>query len=324
MCSVSRIVFSRLTLAALCAPLAASFVLAQTSVRSVKVLGSKDTVEVEVQASDRIVPQTQVLTGPDRLVIDFANAVPSSQLRSQSVNRGEVKDLRIGLFQAKPPVTRVVLDLKTAQSYQVFPNGRTVIIRVMGGSANLSAAGDNLPAEPAKRPSLVAANYTARSQPVSMGSAAEPVLDVTYRDGLLGIRSNKATLSEVLLAVQQRTGAQVSVAPGAEQEKVVVDLAPGPAPEVMARLLNGSKFNFMILSVVDNPLQLDRVILSTRPDGAIMPLAPVPVPNQVPNEDADDSSPANLAPQPGERPAPLPVPQPGDGKPPTEENRPDI
>ena len=148
MCSVSRIVFSRLTLAALCAPLAASFVLAQTSVRSVKVLGSKDTVEVEVQASDRIVPQTQVLTGPDRLVIDFANAVPSSQLRSQSVNRGEVKDLRIGLFQAKPPVTRVVLDLKTAQSYQVFPNGRTVIIRVMGGSANLSAAGDNLPAEP--------------------------------------------------------------------------------------------------------------------------------------------------------------------------------
>jgi hypothetical protein len=325
MCSISRIVLSRLRLAALCAPLAASFLLAQTSVRSVKVLGSKDTVEVEVQATDRIIPQTQVLTGPDRLVIDFANAVPSNRLRSQSVNRGQVKDLRVGLFQSKPPVTRVVLDLKSAQSYQVFPNGRTVIIKVMGGSADLSAGASNLPSEPAKRPNLVVANYTTRTEPVSVVvAAAEPALEVTYRDGLLGIRSNKATLSEVLFAVQQRTGAEISIAPGAEQEKVVAELAPGPAPEVLARLLNGSKFNFMILSAVDNPQRLDRVILSTRPDGAIMPLAPVPMPNQVPNEDADDSNPANLAPQPGERPAPLPVPQPGDGKPPTEENRPDI
>src|ERR1700722_6945817 len=138
MCSVSRIVLGRLMLAALCASLVSSFLLAQTSVRSVKVLGSKDTVEVEVQATDRIVPQTQVLTGPDRLVIDFVNAVPSSQLRSQSVNRGQVKDLRVGLFQSKPPVTRLVLDLKTAQSYQVFPSGRTVIIKVMGGGAGVS------------------------------------------------------------------------------------------------------------------------------------------------------------------------------------------
>ncbi len=311
-------------MAALCAPLAASFVLAQTSVRSVKVLGSKDNVEVEVQASDRIIPQTQVLTGPDRLVIDFANAVPSSQLRSQSVNRGEVKDLRVGLFQSKPPVTRLVLDLKTAQSYQVFPYGRTVIIKVTGGSPDLSAGAANRPAEPGKRPSLVVANYTARTQPVSVVDAAEPVLDVTYRDGLLGIRSNKATLSEVLFAVQQRTGAQVSIAPGAEQEKVVADLVPGPAPEVLARLLNGSKFNFLILSAVDNPLRLDRVILSTRPDGAIMPLAPVQMPNQVPNDDPDDSNPATAAPQPAERPAPLPVPQPGDGKLPADENRPDL
>ena len=84
------------------------------------------------EASRRIIPETQVLTGPDRLVVDFPNAVPGNELRSQSVNRGEVKDLRVGLFQSLPPVTRVVLDLKTAQSYQVFPEGRTVIIKVLG------------------------------------------------------------------------------------------------------------------------------------------------------------------------------------------------
>ena len=83
----SRIILSRLLAVELCALLSAPALMSQTSVRSVKVLGSKDAVEIEVEASDRIVPQTQVLTGPDRLVIDFPNALPGNQLRSQSVDR---------------------------------------------------------------------------------------------------------------------------------------------------------------------------------------------------------------------------------------------
>ncbi len=112
-------------LVAVCAPALAAALftqtsLAQTSVRSVKVLPGKDAVEIEVEASDRIVPQTQVLSGPDRLVIDFPNAVPGSELRNQSVNLGEVKDLRFGLLQSKPPVTRIVLDLKRRNRFRYF------------------------------------------------------------------------------------------------------------------------------------------------------------------------------------------------------------
>ena len=318
--SFSRMIRSPLLLAGLCAPLAVSFMLAQTSVRSVKVLGSKDAVEIEVQASDRIIPQTLVLTGPDRLVIDFANATPSSELRSQSVDRGQVKSLRVGLFQSKPPITRVVVDLKSAQSYQVFPYGRTVMIKVMGGGADVSAGVGNYPSQPATRPSLVTANYTTSAEPVRIAPVEETPLDVTYRNGLLGIRANKATLSEVLYAVQQRTGADVSIAAGAEQEKVVADIAPGPAPEVLARLLNGSKFNFLILSAVDNPQRLDRVILSARPDGAFMPLAPVQVQNA---DDSEDREPSVTNLQPGNRaPAPTQVPQPPDGNAPADENTP--
>lgn len=284
----SRTIVSRLLLAGLLTPLAASSLLAQTSVRTVKVLGSKDAVEIEVEASDRIIPQTQVLTGPDRLVIDFPNSVPSDQLHSQSVDRGEVKDIRVGRFQSKPPVTRVVLDLRTAQSYQVFPNGRTVIIKVMGGAPDTSAGVDNFPPEPATRPGLVVANYIRRAEPVSV-EGTERVLDVVFHDGLLGIRANKVTLSEVLYAVQQRTGAEVSIAAGAEQERIVADIAPAPAADVLARLLNGSKFNFLILSSEKDPRQLDRVILSTRGEGGLMPLTPVPSEN-------DDA----LSPQPGQ------------------------
>jgi antitoxin (DNA-binding transcriptional repressor) of toxin-antitoxin stability system len=316
-------------LAALCVPLAVPLLLAQApaspkptaqvSVRSVKVLGSKDAVEIEVDASDRIVPQTQVLTGPDRLVIDFPNAVPSNQLRSQSIDRGEVKDVRVGLFQSKPAVTRIVLDLKSAQSYQVFPYGRTVIIKVMGGSADTSASMGNFSSSPTttKRPGLVVANYVRGAEPVSVVTAAQSPLEVTYLNGLLGIRANKATLSEVLFAVQQRTGAEVSIAAGAELEKVVADIAPAPAPEVLARLLNGSKFNFLILSGVDDPTKLDRVILSPRPEGGYVPppLSPVQA------DDRSDQEPASMNLQPGNRAlAPAPVPQPPDGKAPADEN----
>ena len=266
-----RVLAGRLLAAGACACLAASS-LAQVSVRSVKVLGSKDTVEIEVEASDRIVPEARVLTGPDRLVVDFPNAVPSGQVRIQSVDRGEVKDIRVGLFQAKPPVTRVVLDLKSAGSYQIFPYGRTVMIKVTGNSTSASAATQD--SAPARRAGLVVANYTSGVEPVS--NPAQTSLQVSYHDGLLGIHSNKATLSEVLYAIQQRTGADISIPAGAEQEKVVAEIEPAPAAEAVARLLNGSRFNFMILNSANDPRQLDRVILSARAEGEFVPPPPQP------------------------------------------------
>ncbi len=289
----------------LCAFLSAdSF--AQVSVRAVKVLGAKDTVEIEVEASDRIVPETQVLTGPDRLVIDFPNAIPSSKLRSQSVDRGEVKAVRVGLFQSNPPVTRVVLDLKSARSYQVFPYGRTVMIKVTGAGSEV--ANGDYPA-PSNGPALVATNYTGRSSLVRTANTSRPGLDVSYRDGLLAVHSNKANLSEVLYAIQQRTGADISIAAGAEQERVVADIDPAPAPEVIARLLNGSRFNFLILSAADDPNRLDRVILTTRLEGGFAPPPPVLV--QEASSEADPTPiggvPNDAAAPPVQPPPPPPV-----------------
>ena len=281
----SRTIAKRLLAAGLYAALSVAPLVAQVSVRALKVLGSKDVVEVEVEASDRIVPQTQVLTGPDRLVIDFPNSRPVGDLRSQSVDRGEVKSVRIGLFQSKPPVTRVVIDLKTARSFQVFPYGRTVMIKVVGPAP--TAVAQN-PAQPGGH--LVAANYTAGSEPVHIEAAPEPALQISYLHGMLSIRSNKATLSEVLYAVQQKTGADIAIPAGAEQERVVAYVEPAPAPEVLARLLNGSRFNFLILSAPDDPNKLDRVILSTRSEGNFV--APLPQMQNGDDSANDDDEPA--------------------------------
>jgi hypothetical protein len=291
-----------------------------SSVRRVQVLDSKNAVEIEVEGSDRLLPETQVLTGPDRLVVDFPNALPGNAVRNQVVNRGEVKSVRVGLFQSSPPVTRVVLDLKTAQSFQVFPYGRTVIIKVTGGApvASTNANGkvevDDFP--PTVRPGLLSASYNTAGGSVQTPPApAKSPLEVTFRNGLLSIHANKASLSEILFAVHQRTGAEVAVAAGAETEQVVAEYGPAPAPEVLARLLNGSRFNFLILSSPDNPQKLDRVILSLRGNGAVVPLQQIPAPA----EDEEVSAPvaanppnepavANAPPQPPPKAPPEPRP----------------
>jgi hypothetical protein len=296
----------------------------QVSVQQVRVLGGKDAVEIEVEASDRIVPQAQMLTGPDRLVVDFPNAVPGPSLRSQSVEQGDVKDVRFGLFQNNPPVTRLVLDLKSAESYQVFP-GRTVIIKISGGSGDSNEAHNFAPA-PATRPGYVVANYNTGAERIRfetpVRSSIQPVtsqvrpqaqpqvkpLDVSFRNGLLAIHADKATLSEVLFAVQQRTGANIGIVAGAEQERVVVDLGPAPAPEVLAQLLNGSKFNFLIVSAPSDPKKLDRVILSPRTEGLVVSRAPIPSPPPQPTITASDDD--------DEAARPAPPPPPGASRPP--------
>lgn len=317
MLKVSRLLTGRFLAVAASTCVVASSV-AQVSVRSVRVLGTKDIVEVEVQASDRIVPETQVLSGPDRLVVDFPNAVPGAQLRNQSIDRADVKNLRVGLFQSKPPVTRIVLDLKSARSYQIFPNGRTVMIKVTGEASQSNEVPATVHYEPAPaRPGLIAANYTAGAELVTAGP--QTPLQVSYREGLLGIHSNKATLSEVLYAIQQHTGADISIPAGAEQEKVVADIPPAPAAEALAKLLNGSRFNFLILNSANDPRQLDRVILSARSEGGFAtPLPPVQEPEpDMTVEEAPVPSPVQpvQGPSPENAPPPAPPGQPADNGP---------
>lgn len=266
------------------------------SVRRVQVLGNRNPVEIEIEASDRVVPKTQLLTGPDRLVVDFANAVPGAHLRNQSLNRGEVKSVRVGLFTSKPPVTRIVFDLNGPQAYQVFPSGRTVIVKVGSGGAQTAGF-----APSTSQVRLVNTNLPVQSVEITAPEA--PPLVVSFQGGLLTINSNKASLSEVLFAVHQRTGADIAIPAGAEQEKVVAEIGPASAPEVLARLLNGSKFNFLILSSANDPGTLDRVILSARPEGPAPVYRPQPQARPEPEDEAEADTPVKAPPPPAAAPA---------------------
>jgi hypothetical protein len=218
------------------------------TIRNVSVLGAGQTLEVEVLASAPVTPQVLVLTGPDRLVLDFPNALPGERLRNLDVNRGDLKAVRVGRFSSNPVTTRVVLDLKNSQPYQLFPSGKTVILKL--GAPN-------------NRPSAqsVAAVSTPPPPP-------PPKLEVNFSQGKLKIWSNKATLAEVLMEVRRRTGAEMTMPPGAGQEQVVVDIGPAPAREVLASLLNGSPFNFVVIGSDRDFSQLKGIYLTMRGAGA--------------------------------------------------------
>lgn len=278
------------------------------SVRRLQVLHGGAQVEIEIESTAPIVPHTNELGGPNRLLVDFVNATPGAQLRNQSIKSSEVKGVRVALFSSDPPVTRIVVDLNGPQPYQVFPSGRTTIIKIgtpTPDNAGLKPSSGNVPI--AETPQA----------PPAPPPPPKPSLQVSFDNGLLSIVSDRASLSEILFDVHQRTGAEIAIPAGAEQEKVVVNLGPAPAPEVLAQLLNGSRFNFLILSSSKDPHALDQVILTPRAEGSMPPSPPMPqAPEPVANNATAEPQPRLAAPNRS-----MPVPnRPED--PPTEDNPP--
>jgi AMIN domain len=261
------------------------------SVRHVSVLKAGDHVEVEITSSAPLTPQTLVVANPDRLVVDFPGAVPGDQLRDLAVNRDQVKGIRVGLFASNPPVTRVVLDLKSPQPYQVFPSGRSVIIKVGGGAAPSTG----LPTV-ASLMSPVTPTPPPISRPVSR-------VQVEFLNGKLSIKADKATLAQVLFQVHQQTGADIAIPPAASQEQVVTNIGPAPVRDAMAALLYGSPYDFVLVGSDRNPGQLSSVLLTPRGNssGAAFPASSGP-------PGADNS--VGLPPEPDPVPQPFIPPEP--------------
>lgn len=95
---------------------------------------------------------------------------------------------------------------------------------------------------------------------------------VSYQNGQLTIVAPNSTLGDILRAVRKQTGADIEI-PDAT-ERVVTRIGPGTAREVMAELLNGSRFNYVLLGSPEDANQLTRVVLVAKA-GADKPASPV-------------------------------------------------
>ena len=131
---------------------------------------------------------------------------------------------------------------------------------------------------------------------------------VSYQDGLLTIVAPNSTLGDILRGVRKHTSADIEI-PATASERVVTRLGPGPAREVMAELLNGSHFNYILLGSPEDANALVRVVLvaktdlthpgaeaaaknDTPPAAAKLRMHPMPISPMTTAEDTPDQGPA--------------------------------
>jgi hypothetical protein len=205
-------------------------------------------VEVEIQTSgDPVAPNTQVVTGPDRIVVDFPGAMPSAALRALKVKQGALKGVRSGLFFSNPPITRIVLDLTGPQSYQISTTDHTTVVRLDRDGADQQSA-DASPLQTTGNPGRLR-DATLASRSRAAVAHISPVSAVGEAPELAA-----QPMSELPLAAAPSEAPEASApapeAPARPQEAP----APAPQPAVTVTYENG------MLRIVADKATLSQVL----------------------------------------------------------------
>ncbi|MGA8272305.1 MAG: hypothetical protein WB919_12160 [Candidatus Sulfotelmatobacter sp.] len=108
--------------------------------------------------------------------------------------------------------------------------------------------------------------------------------EVTYHNGLLTIVAPNSTLADILRSVHKNTSAEIEIPPNAT-ERVATHLGPAPAREVIADLLNGSRFNYVLLGSPTDSNALVRIVLVAKTPEVQSPQA-AQAANRAPNAQA--------------------------------------
>ncbi len=140
----------------------------------------------------------------------------------------------------------------------------------------------------AKPSPAVAADPTPPAPPPTPEQLPPQPPHVEYINGLLSITANNSTLGDILNAIRARTGATID-APGGLYERVVVHLGPAPPRQVIADLLQGSRYDYVLVGSDNDPMAL-RSIQITVNSGA-PPAPPPPQASQARNQPPDEESP---------------------------------
>ncbi|MGA8762102.1 MAG: hypothetical protein WB562_04350 [Candidatus Sulfotelmatobacter sp.] len=120
-------------------------------------------------------------------------------------------------------------------------------------------------------------------QQVPLDSITPVAPQVSYENEQLTIVAPNSTLGDILRAVRKHTAAEIEV-PASATERVVIHLGPAPAREVMAELLNGSRFNYVLLGSPTDANLLTRVVLVAKTGTDTVPSSePQPGVNQASN-----------------------------------------
>lgn len=121
------------------------------------------------------------------------------------------------------------------------------------------------PAKPPAPATTAPAPAQAEALPTPEQGPSSPP-QVTFQGGQLTIVARNSTMSDVLNAVKQKTGAAVDM-PAVSSERVVGVFGPGAPRDIIAQLLNGSHYDYVLLGSPADPGALKKIVLMARVAG---------------------------------------------------------
>jgi type IV pilus assembly protein PilQ len=129
------------------------------NLQRVQVTGTADGLQVELTASEPVVPKVSTMADPPRLVLDFPNTSLATSQRRIVVDRDGVKAVRLG---DTARATRVVVDLAETCDYQVSADGNRLLVTFKSKSNDPAATASKSTAAPS---AAVTAPVSASSSP---------------------------------------------------------------------------------------------------------------------------------------------------------------
>ncbi len=117
--------------------LLASIAAAQTlgsgvaEIQNIDVTRSGHEVRIKVTLSVPVMPNVSAATDPDRLVLELPHTAAPPRQRRIAVNENGVQRVRVGLNNANPLLTRVVVDLAGPRAYSLAAEGTSITLIVL-------------------------------------------------------------------------------------------------------------------------------------------------------------------------------------------------
>jgi hypothetical protein len=149
--------------------------------------------------------------------------------------------------------------------------------------------------QPAAQPAAAPPAAGAQAAQPTPGAQPQPTEDlppptaaqVTYRNNQLTVQAMNCTLAGLLVAIRNKTGIQFEGLENAATERVAISMGPASEGEVLAAILGGSKYDYVVVERPDSPGTVQRVLLSPRggATAAVAGAAPAPI---AANADGDD------------------------------------
>ena len=134
-------------------------------------------VRIEVILTGAVQPAVETATNPDRLVLTLPGTLSDAKQKHFPLDANGVHGVRVGLNNANPPVTRVVVDMDSAHPYTVDTNGRSIVVHIQQTDSAVASKHSG-PVPAASAPLIGVFHRKPPAPPVADQNAAQPPIPV--------------------------------------------------------------------------------------------------------------------------------------------------